>query len=114
VRELVNTLERTLAVAGLEHILYPKHLPEYIRIKLAREGEFQSIPEPGQSVTVTGDVNRLPTFKAFREKSMDTLEAQYLKDLLTQAAGGAKEALAISGLGKSRFYELMKKHNLTL
>ncbi|MCP3955411.1 MAG: sigma-54-dependent Fis family transcriptional regulator [Desulfobacterales bacterium] len=114
VRELVNTLERTLAVAGLEHILYPKHLPEYIRIKLAREGEFQSTPEPGQSVTATGEVSRLPSFKAFREKAMVEIEAQYLEHLLQQAGGNTKEALRISGLGKSRFYELLKKHKMTL
>ena len=63
---------------------------------------------------VAAGSGRLPTFKAFREKALATLEAQYLEDLVARAEGDSKKALSISGLGKSRFYELLKKHKLSL
>ncbi|MEW5800655.1 MAG: sigma-54 dependent transcriptional regulator [bacterium] len=36
VRELVNTIERTLAAAGHDRTLFPRHLPTYIRIHIAK------------------------------------------------------------------------------
>lgn len=114
VRELVNTLERTLAVSDQEPVLFPKHLPEYIRIWLVRKNEFKSSSESGAREETLEASRSLPTFKDFREKSIASLEEQYLKDLLAHIGGSAKEALRISGLGKSRFYELLKKHRLTI
>ncbi len=114
VRELVNTLERALAVSDQEPVLFPKHLPEYIRIRLVRENEFKSSSEAGAREETSAVSPPFPTFKDCREKSIASFEAEYLKDLLAHIGGSVKEALQISGLGKSRFYQLLKKHNLTL
>ena len=114
VRELVNTLERVLAVAGLEPTLFPKHLPNHIRIKLARAQAFNPSLEPGRQEETAKAAQPLPKLKDFREKAIAPLEKQYLKDLISQTGGKPKEALRISGLGKSRFYQLLKQHNLTL
>lgn len=114
VRELVNTLERVLAVSGLEPTLFPKHLPDYIRIQLVREHEFNSPSEPDRQEETAKAAQPLPRLKDFREQAIARLEKQYLKDLISQTGGNPKEARRISGLGKSRFYQLLKQHNLTL
>ncbi|RLA87515.1 MAG: sigma-54-dependent Fis family transcriptional regulator [Deltaproteobacteria bacterium] len=108
VRELINALEWALTVAINEPILFPEHLPTYIRIQLMRTkatNEDLGMEEP------TGRPRKeLPTLKEFRKK----MDRQYLKDLLSLTQGDIKEACRISGLSRSRLYALLKEHQLTL
>jgi two-component system NtrC family response regulator len=45
VRELVNALERAISAAREEPILFPKHLPTYIRVQVARSKAIQCFCE---------------------------------------------------------------------
>ena len=114
VRELVNALERVLAASGTEPTLFPKHLPDYIRIKLAREQEFKGSPAKGIQQESTESSQPFPKLRDLREKAIAQLEQQYLTDLISHTKGDIKEAFRISGIGKSRFYELLKKYNIVL
>ncbi len=107
IRELVNTLERALAVAHGEPVLFPKHLPTDIRIKLARA----SAGERGTDGQIKEAVSPVPflKFNDFR-KSMDK---RYLEDLMNRAGGNIKEACKISGLSRSHLYSLLKENNIS-
>jgi len=113
VRELVNTMERVIAAAKSEPTLHPKHLPDYIRITLARGKKFKESPVKGIPKEIDLSFQAFPKLRDYREKAVAQLEQQYLKDLISHTKGNTKEACKISGLGKSRFYELIKKYNLS-
>jgi two-component system NtrC family response regulator len=117
VRELVNALESAVTVDPFNPVLFPKHLPSYIRTEVAR---LQSTSSPGNDAAselanneAAGEVPKLPTLKMFRNQSMAELELHYLQKLMAITAGNIKEACRISGLSRTRLYELMKQHNLS-
>jgi two-component system NtrC family response regulator len=108
VRELVNTMERILAVARHESTLFRKHLPEAIRIKVVRSsmrGDKQN-----QSVSPAPPDDPLPVWQVYRENALIRIEKQYLQNLLNLAGNDIKKACEISGLSRSRFYEILKRH----
>jgi two-component system NtrC family response regulator len=51
--------------------------------------------------------------KDVRAIALDNAERQYVKDLMTFAAGDIKKACQLSGLSRTRLYVLWKKHNLS-
>ena len=112
VRELVHALERSLATARQEPVLYPKHLPNQIRVHVAKNGVLESRkkrdllngPDPSSA--------ELDQWKTVRESSVSVAERKYLDDLLSITRGDIKEACRVSGLSRPRLYTLMKKHNL--
>ncbi len=113
VRELVNTLERAIAIEPLNPVLYPKHLPDHIRARVIRatingKRPFTPIPKALASPT-----KQPPKLKELRERSMEALERRYLHDLMQFTAGNIKQSCRISGLGRTRLYELMKKYNVS-
>jgi len=54
----------------------------------------------------------LPPFKDYRRQCTADLEVQYLRRLLREAAGDIVRACAVSGLSRSRLYDLLKVHGL--
>jgi len=46
VRELVNSLERSISAAKYEHVLFPRHLPDRIRIDIAQASLNRKAPPP--------------------------------------------------------------------
>jgi two-component system NtrC family response regulator len=110
VRELVNTLEGALAVAGEDPILFSKHLPVHIRVHLARK----SVDENKQNTSnpdTDSDLNKpLPEFRAFRK----SLEKDYLQKLISYSKRDIKRACQISGLSRSRLYELFSNYSLSM
>ena len=110
VRELIHALERTLISARYERVLFPKHLPTHIRVQVARssmEGKEAEGPTSAPSSPI------FPTIQEMREKVVDEAEAKYLKDLVSFTRGNISEACRISGLSRSRFYLLLKRHNIS-
>jgi two-component system, NtrC family, response regulator len=99
VRELLNTLEGALAVAGTEPILFEKHLPTNIRVRIVRSAFEQ---ESGASGSGS---DTFPRFREYREE----MERRYLSDLMARANNDIKEACSLSGLSRSRLYELLKR-----
>lgn len=119
VRELINALETALFSAGPEATLYSRHLPPNIRlhaIKRALE-KHPGTAAPERFVR-TADGGPCPTplttFKAFRKDALQKVEREYLRSLLDQTRNSVSESLDISGLSRSRFYDLLKQHRLSL
>ncbi len=111
VRELVNTLEQCIAAARQEPVLIPKHLPINTRAQVARSIVKKKKPEAPSDPNKTGF--SLPTWQDFREEALPRLERRYLENLISTSGNSVKKACAISGLSRSRLYELIKKHNLS-
>ena len=113
VRELVNALERAVSAARHEPVLFPKHLPVYIRVHLARASveQGQATSENPFTRAVGLDGTTLPRLVEARDSAIAELEQRYLQELMTLAED-MEQACAISGLSRSRLYALLKKHNL--
>ncbi len=111
VRELFNTLERAMAEAGSSPMLFGKHLPVELRVKVATSsfahekveraaGEEQDAP------------NGIGKFHDAREMVIAKMEYDYLSKLVSSCGGDVKKACDLSGLSRSRFYELVKKYSI--
>ena len=112
VRELIQALEKALLSAKDEPMLFPKHLPTYIRIHVARNS-FPRKPA-GQGQGVRSSVPEMPPkLKEIRKEAVSEAERQYLKDLISFVGGDINKACRISGLSRSRFYTLLRKFQPT-
>jgi two-component system, NtrC family, response regulator len=111
VRELVNTLERIIAVAGGESMLIPQHLPENVRIQVARALLSR---EPAPLPENSGAEVRCLKWEAFRKEAIADADRQYLNNLLRLSGNDMRTAMEYSGLSRSRLYEILKKYRITL
>jgi two-component system, NtrC family, response regulator len=110
VRELVQGLEKALIAAKDEPMLFPKHLPTYIRIHVARSLYPMKSASPGKPGIGSSNPKAPPDLKEIRRTAVSEAEQRYLKDLLSFAGGDNNKARQISGLSRSRFYTLLRKH----
>jgi len=110
VRELVQGLEKALISARDEPMLFPKHLPTYIRIHVARSLYPAKSASPGKPAIGSSLPKVPPQLKEIRQAAVSEAEQRYLKDLLSFAGGDNNKARRISGLSRSRFYTLLRKH----
>jgi len=113
VRELINTLEETLSTAKREPVLYPYHLPINIRAKIKRDFVNTSSDKKDSvnPVDPLGDKSDdIMKMKDFRE----LMESRYLKKLISVSGGSKKDACSISGLSRTRLFELLKKYNIDI
>jgi two-component system, NtrC family, response regulator len=111
VRELIQAMERSISAAQYDPVLYPKHLPDHIRIaalKSALGGEG------GEDAAYPGYDNPedMPPIQDIREFAVDRVEKKYLQDLMAFTKGRIKDSCRISGLSRSRLYTLLKKHGV--
>jgi two-component system, NtrC family, response regulator len=113
VRELSQALEKALISAQNEPMLFPKHLPSYIRIQVARN----SFPKPqasqGKPEVRAGITQAPPRLKEIRKEAVSEAEQRYLKELISFVSGDIDKACRISGLSRSRFYTLLRKYRST-
>ncbi len=129
VRELVLTLERVIAVAKHEATVFLKHLPTNIRIKVAQtalgrqQKEIETvIPEGSNDDSASSDYGcppgspepGFPTLQDVRDLALDKAEAEYLKNLLSFSGHKIGAAARISGLSRSRLYELLRRHGMSI
>lgn len=115
IRELLNTLEATISKALYEPILFPKHLPEPIRIKMAQA--MLTTAPLSINIDDSGPINDnknsgMPSFKRFRESALADVESRYFSQLMELTHGNIKQSCAISGLSRTRLYTLLKKHGI--
>ncbi len=112
VRELNNTVERAVSAAGGDPILHPTHLPAAIRAA-AVNGTASSTRPPGSvDDGQLPALEDLPALGAYRQQAAEAAEARYLEQLMRRTGGKIKAAREISGLSKSRLYELIKKYGV--
>ncbi len=113
VRELVNTMERAIAAARQDPILYPKHLPTHIRIDVAKALISKEAPPVVSGKGGAASQERFPTLRDLRENAISEAEQHYLEDLMSRTRGNIKEACTISGLSRPRLYALLKKYHIS-
>ena len=110
VRELIQALEKALLSAEDEPILFPKHLPTYIRIHVARNS-FPKKPASQDQPEIPSSVPKVPAkLKEIRKAAVSEAEQQYLEDLISFVDGDNNKACRISGVSRSRFYTLLRKY----
>lgn len=115
VRELINLLHIALANAFDEPMLYPHFLPREFRIKILRkkigtttDGDdirsrvFLNISQAGS--------NHILRYKEFREYVNNLMESKYIDYLSSLPTKNVSEICRMSGLSRSRIYQLFKKH----
>ena len=112
VRDLFGTMERVLLQYRNEPVLYPKHLPDEIRIQVLRAAGVCETPEPFSPGPAEPADGSLTPWKEYRRQAMETVERDYLADLLRVSRGNVGRAAAISGLSPSRLYDLFRKYGL--
>jgi two-component system NtrC family response regulator len=110
VRELIQALEKALLSAKDEPMLFPKHLPTYIRIQVARNNIHGKPAGKNLAATSPGAAQPPPSLKEIRQTAISEAERQYLLSLLQFTNGDLDKACRISGLSRSRLYTLLKKH----
>ena len=115
VRELVNALEGSISEAGTEPILFFMHLPDNIRIEVARSSVVfgnkmtATVIQPKVDLASESSLN----YREFRELVLNEPEKKYLQDMMSHTKGNIKEACRISGLSRTHLYNLMKKHDIS-
>lgn len=111
IRELVQTMEKAFGTAGDHPVLYGIHLPVEIRTTLAQDSLRRKKGRTSSQEPQTSE--EIPDYKSFRNSILEEAELHYFRDLLLRAKHSISEVSRLSGLGKTRVYELLKKHNLT-
>lgn len=113
VRELTHTIEHSLTAAGDSPVLFPKHLPSYLRVTLARASvkgpESEDLPP---SLMEHLHPSFTAPFRTFREGAVAIAEKAYLEHLMTRSKGDIQEACRLSDLSRARLYALLKKHGI--
>jgi two-component system NtrC family response regulator len=129
VRELVLTLDRIIAVAKDEATVFLKHLPTNIRIKVAQtalgrqqkemetvitDGSNDDSASSGYGCPPGSTEPNFPSLHAVRDRALNKAEKEYLKNLLSFSGHKIANAARISGLSRSRLYELLRRHGMSI
>jgi len=104
IRELYQTIEQVFTEPSLGPTCFSIHLPHRFRVLQAKAGlQPKNPPRP------------VPTKKLLPWKDY-RLEAErgYVEQLVQQAEGSAKNACSISGLSRTRLYQLLNKYDLKI
>jgi two-component system, NtrC family, response regulator len=118
VRELINMTHLCIANAMDAPMLYPHFLPKALRINLIkkhindtdeadlRSWVFLAINAP--------DTGRVIEYKAFREYVTHLMESKYIDYLAGLSIDNVSEICRLTGLSRSRIYQLLNKHKKRL
>ena len=101
VRELKNTLEHAVIMAGAE--VLPEHLPSSLGPPRREAG-----PSARRALTAP------PTLAELRERCLAPVERQYLAELLERSAGNVRRAAKAADVDTVTLYRLLKKRGLEL
>lgn len=97
IRELENVLERSFILEKTDFIM-----PESLPLQMNESHENTAVVPMDTELTLA----------EVRSRSIDSIERQYLKDLLTKTKGKVNEAANISGVGLRQFHKLLTKYQL--
>ncbi len=127
VRELMHCIERVCVTAKNDDELFTIHLPTDMRISIARSAHKDNIKVKKQSVIIPNTFNdektiipdilnaplhtaKLPSLKDWKMQS----EYNYMKQVIKQGDGDVRKCANIAGVSRGHFYELLKKHKISL
>jgi two-component system NtrC family response regulator len=126
VRELFNVLERAFVAAGPARTLYAMHLPQDVRIKVAKASlgrgrasgpKGDSGPEQAQAAQHECQAGGLLDPAAMLGMTLkdckEAVERRYLECLLARTGGDVQRVIEASGLSRSHLYALLKKWGLS-
>jgi len=111
VRELFNTVEESISLANNEPVLQIHHLPVRLRAMITRHKVINCAPTKAKAPDFNPDLfqdGAFPSISEFR----DFMERRYLQKLNQFTQGNRKEACRLSGLSRTRLFELLKKYDL--
>jgi two-component system NtrC family response regulator len=103
-------MEQVYVEAANDAVLYPKHLPNQVRIGIAR-GRMGRENEP-QRGAFDPPTESFASYRDFRARALYQAEREYLMGLMSLTRGNIPEACRVSRVSQSRLYELLKKHGL--
>ncbi|MCB2182430.1 MAG: sigma-54 dependent transcriptional regulator [Desulfobulbaceae bacterium] len=124
VRELFHALERSLAAAQVHTTLFPYHLPTHIRVAIAKaslpqsDHRKQNLPSR-EKIEQDGRPNLVHSIDAgqklqqIRDEVLAKTEELYLQELIAVTGGDMSQAITVSGLSRSRLYQLFKDHGVS-
>jgi two-component system, NtrC family, response regulator len=107
VRELINTLEICIAKTPGGEFIYGKYLPSHIRYE-----SLKNTVNKNKLDVKINEFHEIPNLKIFRKNVSASAERDYLKNLMMKTNYDLEKICEISGVSRSRLYELMKKFNL--
>jgi two-component system NtrC family response regulator len=118
IRELINLLHITLTNAFDEPMLYPHLLPKEFRVKILRKKIKNKIDDDirskvSLSIYPAASENMI-RYKEFRDYVTDLMESKYIDYLATLPIKNVSEICRITGLSRSRIYQLFGKHGKTI
>lgn len=124
IRELVNVMEQTYAAARHDPIIFARHLPKKLRIEVVRKSVAATGPASmptfmQENETQSADPNfnfnatPLKPLAEMRDAVLSRFEHDYLKTLMVQTGGDIKHACRVSGIKRSRLYELLKRYQIS-
>ena len=113
VRELFSALDAALANALHETTIFARHLPQNIRIAVARSRFDRPMPDRGPPAKPLGNTAPLPSWQKFRRTHVEDGEKAYLKALITLCQGNVLRAAQYSGLSRPHLYGLLRKYEIT-
>jgi len=111
VRELLNALDHALVMEPACPTLYPKHLPEYIRMHTIGS-QPGGLIDAGRDMpaSLLGQDDDVPTLKRYRILAIEKAEKHYLAELMIRCKHEVEQACRVSGLKRARLYQLLKKY----
>ncbi|MBC8440421.1 MAG: sigma-54-dependent Fis family transcriptional regulator [Deltaproteobacteria bacterium] len=114
IRELFNTIETMILKTPDEQVLFPKHLPEHIRVKVTRTSvDKGNKQQEDKKKDKNGYTDTFLSFKDFKAATLEEAQKKYFLSLMNFTGGDIKEACRISGISRSGIYNFLKKYNIT-
>lgn len=114
IRELLNAVDSALAMEPASPTLYPKHLPEYIRMhNIVGRPESEKCEDMASFQTPVGQADLFPTLKQYRSRAIENAESRYIIELMNRCGGDVDQACQVSGLKRARLYQLIKKYGVS-
>lgn len=119
VREFLNVIRVSVFKAMFEDKLNYFHLPQNIRMRTVMAEAEDKGSNGGKVRQGSNDISlpmpdELPDLKQYRRDIIDRMEVEYLHHLVALCDKSVKRACDISGLSRTRLYELLSKHSISL
>ena len=113
VRELFSALDAALANALHETTIFARHLPQNLRIEVARSRFDRQLPDKKAPTKLFDFTVALPNWQKFRRAHVEDGERVYLEALITLCQGNVMKAAQYSGLSRPHLYGLLRKYEIT-
>lgn len=113
VRELYHTIEQSYSFAVHDTLLYPHHIPSHIRSKVFHHQHSPKSSQISKPSHFQESEVSFPTLQEVREGAIARTEKDYLKSLMNLTSWNIPRACLLSGLSRSRLYELLKHYGIS-